>query len=154
MVLARSLSNPTWKPSSRVIADYRKLDLTKPAKKREPARATKRAKRLNIVEVERIKAAYIAGASSTELAMEFAVGKNTTCLKLRATGVSVRTNALTQDQMTTATSLYATGTSVARIAGQLGVDDKDAVRFALIRDGVQLRVSQGRPRRAAILNRE
>jgi hypothetical protein len=128
----------------RAIRAYRKLDLTgvaAPVRRQSP----KRARRLTDPEQAHLVDRYQAGATVYDLAREFTISRATASRYLKAAGVQMRCGPLSQDEITQAIELYATGLSTAAVGKQLGRDHA-AIWRALKGAGIQLRDAHGRER--------
>lgn len=139
------MSNSSPPPLLRAIRAYRGLDLSAGHPHRPGVVRVKRAKTLNAGELERIREAYLAGATTAELGSQFGVDRQTVQRKLRAMGVRMYGSSLTPEEIEEAVRLYASGLPISKVAQDLKRGET-GVRNALIRAGVQLRNTQGRER--------
>ena len=144
MVLARQFSNSSPSSLERALRAYRRLDLARPPQKR-PTRASKRAKRLNGTELNRLVERYASGATVYELATEFGIHRTTISQQLKTAGVKMRLQPLTPQQVEEAAALYATGQSLADVGSQLGVN-ASTVLIALRTEGAEIRKPWDHPR--------
>jgi DNA-binding NarL/FixJ family response regulator len=103
----------------------------------------KRSKILNHSELQRLKDAYLDGATGDELATEFKVNVQTARQHLKAMGVRLRGSQATPEEQREAVRLYAQGMSLESVARQLRIGS-GSVRNCLIRAGVKMRDSHGR----------
>jgi DNA-binding CsgD family transcriptional regulator len=142
VVLARQFSNSSPTPLSRALRAYRQLDLGKPPQPRSTVRP-KRSKILNQSELERLREAYLAGATGDELAADFKVNVQTARQHLKAMGVRLRGSQATAEEQREAIRLYAQGLSLESVARQLCIGS-GSVRNCLLRAGVKMRDSHGR----------
>jgi hypothetical protein len=129
-------------------ADLRKRLQALPFRPQEPARVgpTRALKRrLDRAEIGEIIAKYQAGNSTNQLMAEHRLAKRTISTLLKANGVMLRRQGLTDEQVREAADLYRAGRSLARIATHLGGLSPTTVARALQREGVQLRPRRGSP---------
>jgi hypothetical protein len=146
VVLVGWLSNSAPPLLERAIRAYQRLDLAESRSELAPERRLpKRAKTLNAGELERIREAYAAGATTAELGRQFGVDRQTVQRKLRAMGVRMHGSSLTRNEVEEAARLYEAGNPVATVAAVLGRGES-GVRNALIRADAPLRDTRGRRR--------
>ncbi len=89
--------------------------------------------------------AYRAGQTVYQLAEAYGINRHTVAQHLRASGVRMRLDGMTTEQIEQAAVLYESGWSLARIADRFDVTAK-TVRTRLREQGVPMRDSHGRPR--------
>jgi hypothetical protein len=136
VVLGRWLSNPS-SPLHRALVAYRKLKLSEVS--RPVSRpVVKRAKWLNATELAQLVERYEAGATTYELADHFGIGRETVAKRLKAEGIKLRRNKLSESDVARAIELYTTGLSTIKI-GILLNRRHSTVWYALKTAGVQLR---------------
>jgi hypothetical protein len=136
VVLRRWLSNSA--PSlERALKAYRKLDLSQ-VTPHVPRPVVKRAKWLNATELAQLVERYEAGVTTYDLAEQFGIGRETVANRLKAEGIKLRRNKLTEADLARAIDLYGTGLSTIKIGVILG-RRHSTVWYALTTAGVQLR---------------
>ena len=106
----------------------------------------KRARRLDISEVQQLIENYEAGSTVYELAAEFDIARNTVCRLLHRHDIPMRRRGLSTEQVAHAGQLYTDGTPTAELANTFNVDERTLCR-ALRKHGLTLRGPQGRPTR-------
>lgn len=88
---------------------------------------------------------YKNGKSSYELAKVFDISKGSVIKLLRAAGIAIRNQGLTDGQIREAVELYASGRSLTKIGKHFGVEH-GTIRRALKKRGVRMRDTHGRER--------
>ncbi len=89
---------------------------------------------------------YKSGATVYELAVEFGVHRTIISQRLKGAGVQMRLQPLTEQQVETALTLYATGLSLADVGRQLGVN-ASTVYQAFRQRYVEIRTPWDHPRK-------
>jgi hypothetical protein len=102
-------------------------------------------RRLSREEINQIVAKYHSGASTNQLVTEHHLAKRTISALLRANGVSLRRQGLTEQQAGEAAHLYQVGCSLTWLADHFGDISPTTVARALRGQGVQLRPRRGSP---------
>jgi DNA-directed RNA polymerase specialized sigma24 family protein len=77
-------------------------------------------KRLTSAEKALVAQKYKAGATTSELGMEFGCHRTTIHSNLKATGVAMRRAKTTTEQVDEAVRLYRSGLSMVKVGGELG----------------------------------
>lgn len=102
-------------------------------------------RRLRPHEVAELVAAYVAGATTRELADRFGIHRDTVSTHLDRAGVPIRTRCgLSPGDVDEAARLYQEGWSGARLAKKFGVSDH-TIRATLRNVGVRIRPRRGAP---------
>lgn len=89
-----------------------------------------------------IAARYEAGEVSTAIAKEYGVAKSTILSTLRKSGVEVRRQPLSREQVTEAVNLYESGLSLSQVAEKLKIN-QETMRLAMLARGVKMRPMTG-----------
>ena len=110
------------------------------AEPRTPKRVFRRLAPNKVAELVR---GYVDGHRVDELASEFQINKTTVTGHLDRAGVARRWKKLQLADVQEAKHLYASGLSLAKVAGRFGVH-ASTVHSALRKAGVQMRDTQGR----------
>lgn len=106
----------------------------------------KLTQRLTQATVNEIVSRYEAGEPSTALMSAFGLSKGSVLKILRAAGVTMRNQGLSEEQIKEAERLYTENAwSLARIGDKFGVD-RTVVRRQLLKRGVRMRDTHGRKR--------
>ena len=100
-------------------------------------------RRLRPAEIEKLVAAYHAGATIYELADQFRINRNTVSAILEREGIPRRNCPLSPEQVELAVKLYANGGSLETVGGRLGCSGS-TVWHTFRKSGVKMRDSQGR----------
>jgi DNA-binding CsgD family transcriptional regulator len=145
VVLGRLLSNPSPTPLTRAIRAYRKLDLSKPARKQVRRILPKRAKHLTARQLAVLVQGYQAGATVYELAERFGIDRKIVALQLKRQGVTMRLQSPSEAQIGEMVRLYGTGLSLVAVGERVGVDGRTVHRY-LRRWGVPMGDAHGRER--------
>ncbi|GAB3001990.1 hypothetical protein GCM10017788_77930 [Amycolatopsis acidiphila] len=119
------------------------LDAPEPTEAR-PDRP-RRARQFDSDQVERLIAAYQAGATVYQLSDRFGIERRTVSNILHRHGVPMRRRGLSPGQVDEAIHLYNLGWSLARVGDHLGVNHTTVLN-KLRERGVPTRDSHGRPR--------
>jgi DNA-binding CsgD family transcriptional regulator len=98
----------------------------------------KRAKWLNATETVQLVERYEAGATTYDLADQFGIGRETVANRLKAEGIKLRRNKLSESDLARAVELYGAGLSTIKI-GVILSRRHSTVWYALKTAGVQLR---------------
>jgi len=148
--LRRALSHLT---PSVICLNQAKLSFAKPRPKpkpitdsRGPVVSTIRQKQTRVKTdlAAQLVAEYQAGATCYQLAERHGIHRNTVTKHLRRTGIRLRLDGLTAQQIEQGIVLYTSGHSLARIAQQFGVT-ANTVQARLKEAGVPMRDTHGRP---------
>lgn len=123
------------------IADTRPC----PAAPQVAKRRKQRQIRLTDEEKQKLVDAYIAGATTYQLAAQFGCHRNTVGNLLKSRGIALRCVSMSESQIDQAVILYESGLSLARVGDELGFDDA-TIRLRLIERGIRMRDSHGRYR--------
>ena len=94
-------------------------------------------------EIDQIIAKYQSGVSTNQLMTEHHLAKRTISALIKANGVTLRRQGLTNKQAREAANLYTAGRSLAWIAWRFGGISPTTVARALRRQGVSLRPRPG-----------
>jgi hypothetical protein len=95
--------------------------------------------------VAEIVSRYEAAEPSTAIAASHELSKGSVIRLVRETGIPIRNQGLTNDQVAEAAQLYASGLSLAKIGVRLGVDHGTVWR-QLRKRGVKMRDTHGKER--------
>jgi DNA invertase Pin-like site-specific DNA recombinase len=128
-----------------IINDDGSLRVSSPRSRTTPPEPFKLDQRLKPQAVAELVARYEAGEPSTALATLFGISKGSVLRLLRDADVPIRKQRLSDDQITEAARLYASGLSLGKIGQMFGVDSTTVWRRLLGR-GVTMRDSHGRNR--------
>lgn len=139
---------PTWNTKAQLQA-LRHVLATLPAPDappvmRAPEPTPGTARQVKGEEAEKLATAYLAGATTYQLAKKFKIDRRTVSNILKRQGVTVRGQRLSEADVDKAERLYLQGLSLARVGERLGVSD-DTVRYRLVKRGVRMRGPHERP---------
>ncbi|WP_436495595.1 helix-turn-helix domain-containing protein [Actinokineospora sp. HUAS TT18] len=134
---------PHWNPAQQlshlrsIISQLPDLDGSSESGKPRAA-MPRRAKQLKGERALALIDAYVAGASTREVAERFGIHRLTVSKILKAHGVEARKRRLTKDEIDLAVNLYEQGMSQATIAERIGASP-DGIRNQLLKRGVKMR---------------
>ncbi len=111
-------------------------------KRRKRSTRKRILRKLSPPEVDDLRDAYLAGASTYSLANAFGIHRHTIAAHLRNNRVEMRGRALTPEEVEEAAALYSSGLSLADVAARIG-RQRTGVANALRKAGVQLRPRPG-----------
>ncbi len=139
-ILARGLTGGSSKQSSlfRRLAEELPALLRRRPQRTNPAKSRQTQRRLTAGQVAQLVAEYEAGDDIAALATRWNLHRTTVAAHLRRTGIQLRRQGLSDDQLTEAIHLYSQGRSLQRLAESFGCD-AETVRQRLKRAGVALR---------------
>lgn len=115
-----------------------------PSTPRRPETSTIRHvnRRMRPDEVASLREAYLAGASTYQLAVDLGSQRHTIAAELKRSGVERRRRPLCREEVEQAADLYASGLSLVDVAARIG-RHRTGVANALRNAGVQLRPRRG-----------
>ena len=117
-----------------------------PSNKREPTPVPRTAKQIKGDQAQALIAAYETGATLAELSRRFGISKQTVTSILKRHDITPRwSRRITDEEVDQAVRLYEQGLSLARIGQRFNTTD-DTIRRHLLKRGVKMRDTHGRPR--------